>query len=158
METPTELQIEHCKAETERHRHVVAGYLMRFAKELLDRADSHDDSKLDSPELEGYAALTPLLKDLTYGSPEYKENLEKLRPCIEHHYANNRHHPQHWPNGVNDMTLVDLFEMLADWKAATERNKNGNIRKSIELNAERFELSPQLKAIFENTVREIFQD
>ena len=49
----------------------------------------------------------------------------KFKPAIDHHYANNRHHPEHWPNGINDMTLMDLIEMLADWKAATARNKNG---------------------------------
>ena len=54
------------------------------------------------------------------------------------------------------MTLIDLIEMLCDWKAATVRNKNGNIRKSIEHNADRFKMSPQLKQIFENTVREMF--
>ncbi len=56
------------------------------------------------------------------------------------------------------MTLVDLIEMLADWRAATKRNKNGNIRKSIDINAEKYGISPQLKKIFENTVREMFKD
>ena len=56
------------------------------------------------------------------------------------------------------MTLVDLIEMLADWKAATERNKDGNIRKSIEINSGKYNMSPQLRTIFENTVREYFKE
>lgn len=59
---------------------------------------------------------------------------------------------------VNSMTLIDILEMLVDWKAAGERNKNGNIRKSLEVNTERYGLSPQLKKIMENTVREHFKD
>ena len=46
--------------------------------------------------------------------------------------------------------------MLVDWKAATERVKNGNIRKSIEHNAKRYGISEQLTGILENTVREYF--
>lgn len=47
--------------------------------------------------------------------------------------------------------------MLCDWKAATKRNKNGNIRKSIEINAQKYNISPQLEQILENTVKEIFK-
>jgi len=84
--------------------------------------------------------------------------LEKVNPAIVHHYSKNRHHPEHWPNGIDDMTLIDLVEVLADWKASTAKNKNGNIRKSIEINAKRFNMSPQLTKIFENTVRELFPE
>lgn len=56
---------------------------------------------------------------------------------------------------VNGMSLLDLIEMLADWKAATERHANGDIRKSIDINTERFKLSPQLADILRNTVREL---
>ena len=76
-----------------------------------------------------------------------------MKPALEHHYAVNRHHPEHFTNGVNDMTLIDVVEMFADWKAASERTQNGNLLKSIELNAERFHLSDQLKEIFINTAK-----
>jgi hypothetical protein len=42
--------------------------------------------------------------------------------------------------------------MLFDWKAATERHADGDIRKSIEINKERFKISEQLCDIFRNTV------
>lgn len=63
---------------------------------------------------------------------------------------------EHKPSPLDDMTLVDLLEMLVDWKAASERHNDGNIRKSIEINAEQFQMSPQLTRIFENTAREYF--
>jgi hypothetical protein len=84
--------------------------------------------------------------------------LGKVKPAIEHHYAKNRHHPEHWPNGIDDMTLLDIVEMLSDWRAATERNKNGNIRTSIEKNTVRYNMSPQLAQIMQNTVREMFKE
>lgn len=51
---------------------------------------------------------------------------------------------------------MDLVEMICDWKAASERHNDGNIRKSIEHNAERFGMSPQLTRIFENTADVMF--
>jgi Family of unknown function (DUF5662) len=56
-----------------------------------------------------------------------------MKPALGHHYAANRHYLEHFANGVNDVTLVDLVEMLADWKAATERSDTGDLRKSLEI-------------------------
>jgi hypothetical protein len=144
--------------DTMKHIHSVRQLLYTMIQELDNRARNHDNSKLESPEQEIFGENYEALAKTEYGSPEYAELLGKVKVAIDHHYANNRHHPEHWPNGVDDMTLIDLLEMLADWKAATSRNKNGNIRKSVEHNAERFNFSEQLKKIFENTVRELFQE
>lgn len=146
------------KLETLKHIHEVRRLLYKVIEELDQRARVHDQSKLASPEMEIFGEYTPELGKTEYGSEEYKALLEKVRPAIDHHYANNRHHPEHFPLGINDMTLLDLCEMLVDWKAATRRNKNGNIRKSIEINAAKYGMTDQLKSIFENTVRELFKD
>jgi hypothetical protein len=86
----------------------------------------------------------------------YKCIQELDKRAREHHYSKNRHHPEFHKEGIDGMDLFDLIEMLVDWKAATERNKNGNIRKSIDINTERFKISPQLKKILENTVNRNF--
>jgi len=70
---------------------------------------------------------------------------------LTHHYEANRHHPGHFDDGVNGMTLVDVIEMLADWKAATERHADGDLAKSLEIQRERFSLCDQLGAILRNT-------
>lgn len=142
--------------ETFRHIERVRNLINLAIKELINRAENHDQSKLTLPEVEYFAKYTKLLKDVTYGSAEYKQFLEELKPALDHHYANNRHHPEHFKNGINDMDLFDLIEMLFDWKASSERHNNGNILKSIEINAGRFEISPQLAKIFENTANRYF--
>ncbi len=151
---------KHANATLETHKHIakVQGRLNMFAIDLLNRGQVHDNSKLESPEVEIFGEHTEELANVTYGSPEYQECLARVKPAIDHHYSKNRHHPEHWPNGVDDMTLMDLVEMVADWKSATERHKDGNIRKSIEINATRYNICPQLKRIFENTVREYFKE
>jgi hypothetical protein len=50
------------------------------------------------------------------------------------------------------MSLVDIVEMLCDWKAATLRHADGDIRKSIEQNQQRFGYSDELKSILLNTL------
>ena len=51
------------------------------------------------------------------------------------------------------MNLIDIVEMIADWKAASERQKDGNLLVSIEKNAKRFHLDDQLKQILINTAK-----
>jgi hypothetical protein len=119
---------------------------------LLDRASKHDQSKLESPEVEVFTEYTPRLKNLDYGSPEYIQTLKEMDPTLQHHYARSTHHPEHYKDGINDMNLLDIVEMFADWWAASKRHANGNLRKSIEINGKRFDMSPQLVRIFENTV------
>ena len=118
---------------------------------LTQRGLAHDQTKMDDPELPLFVTYTPKLSTCTYGSDEYKEFLAGLKPALEHHYANNRHHPEHYPNGIDDMNLLDLIEMFCDWKAATLRHNDGNLLKSIEHNAKRFKMSKQLETIFNNT-------
>ncbi len=143
-------------AETLQHIGEVRTNIFKFILELDKRSKLHDQSKLESPELEIFAENTDKLAKTPYGGPEYAALLESVKPAILHHYSKNRHHPEHWPNGVNGMDLIDLVEMLADWAAATKRNKDGNLRKSLEINAKKHGMSEQLTKIFENTIDRYF--
>lgn len=58
-------------------------------------------------------------------------------------------------SGIHGMSLLDLIEMLADWKVASSEQFGGSIENSIKENKKRFEMSDQLVMIFENTVREM---
>lgn len=149
-------KINKCLTETYKHVGKVREKLDIFLREIIERGEKHDVSKFEEPELSIFAENTHKLSITEYGSPEYKKLLEEVNPAIQNHYSKNRHHPEHWPEGINDMDLVDLVELISDWAAATERNKNGNIRKSIEINAERYKISPQLRKVLENTVDRYF--
>lgn len=133
----------------------VSALLNNFAIELLKRANIHDESKLHNPEKELFDELTPILKNLKYGSLEYQESLDKLKPALDHHYRINSHHPQYYTNGIDGMNLLDLVEMYLDWKAASERTNGGKMLKSIEINKDRFNMSDQLVNIFNNTTNVI---
>lgn len=138
------------RADTLTHIKRVAQLLGDAAIQLIRRGQVHDDSKLESPEKDLFDEYTPLLKDSAYNSDKYKANLKGLGPALDHHYAVNSHHPEFYPDGVNDMDLFDIFEMVCDWKAATERTQGGDFLKSLEINKARFGLSDQLVQIMIN--------
>jgi len=137
------------------HKFIVLKYLSEIIRDLVTRAETHDDSKFTEEEFQKYVQIKKDFKEVEFGSPEYDALRAKHAGSFDIHYKNNRHHPEHFQNGIEDMTLVDLIELLVDWKAASMRNKEGgNIDKSIQISAERYKINPQLIKILENTARE----
>lgn len=147
------MTIAECQVETIKHIEKVREIIRVFVNILIARAVDHDKLKLKSPEVEIFTEYTPKLADTTYGSEEYMQFLREMNPALQHHYANYRHHPEHFENGINDMNLVDLVEMFCDWKASSMRHNDGNILKSIEHNAKRFNIDSQLTEILINTAK-----
>ncbi len=144
-----------CRLETMRHINIVRNYLNVFVTELLKRSNQHDQSKLQSPEVEVFDEFTPKLKDCEYGSDEYKSYLKAMKPALDHHYSVHRHHPEHFENGMMGMDLIDLCELVCDWHAASLRHKTGDIHTSIELNQERFGYDDQIKQLLRNTAQRL---
>lgn len=122
-----------------------------IAEALAFRAPDHDMSKLEEPEASMFKKFTPGLGDLTFGSDEYWAALDAM-PVLKHHYEHNRHHPQHFDDGICGMNIVDLIEMFCDWYASCKRHKDGDIHQSIEVNTPRFGLGADIVCIFSNTV------
>lgn len=141
--------------DTMNHIHRVQELMDEAMLQLADRAYVHDLSKRADPEKSAFDIATPKLKELEYGSDEYKASLADLGVALQHHYAHNSHHPEHYPDGIRGMSLLDVIEMLIDWKAASERHATGDITASIEKNQERFGYSDDLKTIFHNTAKEM---
>ncbi len=140
--------------QTREHVENVRDLLNLMVRELLRRGEIHDQSKLGDLERQTFVEFTPKLKGCAYGSDEYKGYLKAMGPALDHHYANNRHHPEHFENGLADMNLIDLLEMLLDWKAATLRHADGDLDKSLDINVNRFNMSREVVALLRNTVRD----
>lgn len=149
--------------DTIKHIRTVQNKLGIIISELYQRGIEHDASKLEDPEKEIFDVYTPKLKNTTYGSDEYKKFLDDMRPALQHHYRENRHHPEYFDHhgstgytgipAIYHMNLIDVIEMFCDWAAASERHDDGSLAKSIEINKERFHLDQQLVDIFKNTVK-----
>ena len=139
--------------DTYKHKQLVNKLINQVTQKLSERAINHDNSKLEEFEADTFTEFTPKLSKSTYDSEEYMGFLKEMKPALDHHYAKNRHHPEHFPNGIKDMDLIDLIEMICDWKASTMRHNDGNILTSIDKNQDRFGYSSDMAVIFKNTVK-----
>jgi hypothetical protein len=139
--------------DTVEHISNVRSKILKVVADLIERGFKHDASKLEQPEKEILDKYKPQLKLIEFGSNAEKEIIKKMKVGLDHHYSHNRHHPQFFADGVDGMNLIDLLEMILDWKSACETasTKNADIFKSIEICAERFKIEPQLKQILLNT-------
>jgi hypothetical protein len=117
------------------------------------RGNRHDDSKYEDAEFPLYAALIDEFEKHPYGSEGYNKAKAAIKPATDHHFKHNRHHPEHFPDGIDGMNLVDLLEMLSDWKSATLNNPDhpGDLTKSLHIATEKYKISPQLARILYNT-------
>ena len=138
---------------TTKHKLWVAWYMLRACWTLVKRAWVHDLSKYSKEEAPYFAANLKALRATTYGTPAYGAALKKLRPALSHHYGANSHHPEHYAGECNDMSPLDLIEMICDWKAATRRHKDGSLANSFKVNEKRFKGLPRRR--LERDAREI---
>ena len=122
-----------------------------LVEDMLERALVHDDSKFGYDEWLDFAEANygGKLKQLEYGSPEYKQQLKTiLGPALKHHYEVNDHHPEFWNDGLLSMPLPAVIEMLCDWEAASRRHNTGDVYKSVIINADRFGYGDDVKDAF----------
>lgn len=142
--------------DTYAHKEIVQKLMTNYViPELSRRAIEHDDTKLSSPEKECYDKYIPMLKNAKYGSDEYEDIRQRMsEEGLEHHYSSNRHHPEHFENGINDMTVIDLVEMIIDWIAASQRSDTGFL-KGLETNAQEYGIPTMLKDIIANTYQDM---
>jgi hypothetical protein len=99
----------------------VMASVTKYADELQQRACVHDASKFTPEERVPYIWLTEFHRCRRTGEPfAYPDGMEaRVRAAIDHHTATNRHHPDFHAD-PNDMTDVDLIEMVCDWTAMSQ--------------------------------------
>jgi hypothetical protein len=137
-----------------KHKEQVAVMLAKFSAELAYRAAVHDNSKFNSTEFDDCSENVLEFNKYPFGTPEYDALREKLKNAIVYHRERNRHHPEHFENGIDGMNLIDILEMLVDWKSASTRSPEDSLRKGLPLLKEKYNISPQLLKILENTAKD----
>jgi hypothetical protein len=92
-----------------------------YGEELNQRGEAHDASKFGPEERLPYIWLTEFHRCRRNGVPfTYPAGMEvRVGDAIDHHMKHNRHHPDFHAD-PNDMTDVDLIEMVCDWTAMSQ--------------------------------------
>lgn len=121
--------------------------------QLMLRMLSHDRTKIGESELDAYAEIVPGFKNLQYGTEEHKAHGKRLGPAWKHHTEHNRHHPEHFESGISDMTLIDLVEMVCDWRAASMRGGYFDWERSLDQAKKNHGIDQQLFEILGNTCK-----
>ena len=114
-----------------KHKLILRGVLYNLANQLKERADNHDNSKY-------YNCTKPL-----------------IQKALDHHYAKNRHHPEHFEHGVEDMNLLDILEMVVDWDSSASCR---GTELDTDYSFKRFKITPQLQKIILNTLKILYDE
>ena len=133
----------------------VQNKLFKLIIALLMRSQEHDKSKLEEPEFSLWEKMDEEPR-YQYGSKEYKEKIERYRELFEMHYKKNPHHPEHFMNGISDMTLIDLAEMLCDWISYKDNIRVTEAIEMVEKQSKRFGYSDEIKNMLINTLNTYF--
>lgn len=138
-----------------KHRETVKSRLLFLADELYNRAHHHDDSKLQDPEIKWLIEMDKEPR-YPYGSPEYFDKMKRWDKFFKHHYELNRHHPDHFHDGINGMNLADLCEYIVDIISYFKELHVNEALDTVNKQADRFGLDEQLIQILKNTLMEYF--
>lgn len=129
----------------------VRRHIDTFIQLLIRRAENHDKSKLEEPELSWWKEMDKEPR-YPYGSEEYKQKIKRWDKVFKHHYKYNRHHPEHYEYGVSEMTLIDIVEMMCDWLGYKDTTTVTEALKVCDEQMARYDISEELRQIIFNTL------
>lgn len=156
VSTPLDEQFKETTRSIRKHKSSVRKRLLFIASELQKRAEHHDDSKLEYPEL-GWLVAMDKEGRAPYGSEAYFEKMKRWDCFFKHHYDKNPHHPDHYTaEGTHGMTIVDIVEMMCDVISYCDELPSTKAFEIINEQAERFGLSDELASILKNTLLRYF--
>jgi len=141
--------------DTMLHVGEVAENLEACASNLRQRGFAHDRTKFQPMEFDAFVSTREKFKKANYGTPEYQECVDLVKPAVDHHYQNNRHHTGYHTNGIKDMSLFDIIEMLADWRAANRRSPDLDFAESLKRCVKKYNISSELEKIIRTTLKEL---
>lgn len=116
------------------HQRLVQQLMIKISQEIEKRAFSHDNSKLNT-EFPGLVNINYIAREQGFGSEDYQESLKS--EMVQHHWKVNDHHPEHFEKGISEMDLVQIIEMVCDWRAVSIQ-KNLNFHDMLQEQKKRF--------------------
>lgn len=98
---------------------LMAEYLMEkgryeLATQLLVRGSEHDNSKFDKDEFRKMSMILKKESSVSFTNPSTQLSPEEEK-AIKYHWSHNRHHPEYFDNPSEEMTELDILEMVCDW-------------------------------------------
>lgn len=133
-----------------RHRDYVRLALLNVIHDLERRLLAHDASKMLDDEFAGFARINAVARINKFGTPEYKESMQREKATIDLHFSRNSHHAEHaslnlqgsevaeYEVGLRGMSFLDVIEMVCDWWGARKGYDDNRMTwpESVKMNLE----------------------
>ena len=108
--THKKLVLDNCLMVAE---HLIGKGRIELGTQLLKRGCEHDNSKFDPEEFRKMSQILKSRKCFT--DAKTKLSTEEIN-AIKYHWDHNRHHPEFFESS-DEMTELDIIEMVCDWFA-----------------------------------------
>ncbi|EAS02911.1 hypothetical protein TTHERM_00492640 (macronuclear) [Tetrahymena thermophila SB210] len=135
---------------------LMEGYQNLDIQSLIKRGEIHDQSKLAEPERQGYIWLTwwhyCKKQGINFDYPEGAQDLVQL--SVDHHLKSNLHHPECHQKS-NDMSWLDIVEMVCDWTAMSQEYNQGSCLSYVQQNIQKWHFNEQKTKDIFDTISEI---
>lgn len=131
------------------HKKNVTNLINLIIIELHKRINEHDESSLNSNEVEVLTYFPEYIKKDSYLNEESLAYIREIKNALNIHFKKNSHHPEHFNNKIKDMNLIDIIEMLCDWKSTM--SEDDDIISVIKRNKKIYNFSNELMYILINT-------
>jgi len=133
------------KMRVAEHSTSVSELLSGFIADLIKRVGKHDRDKTIEPQLSLW------IKTEDVEIPVSNLDNPNLKAAVEAHWKSSDHHPEHYENGISDMNLLTLVEMVVDWSARLDNNPN-SIKAWMQSARERWDICPKFAKVLSNTI------
>lgn len=160
---PTQEMITFFTQRTDQHiqrvinnMNLMDGFKNISLQTLQERGAAHDQSKYEEPERLAYIWLTWYHKQRKDGVDiEYPDGVqEAVNKAIKHHTESNRHHSEAHTS-VNDMSCLDVVEMVCDWTAISQEYGADTCLAWVEANVSKFGFNDDMLAFIYETISEL---
>ncbi len=117
----------------ELHKSMITSDMILVSDYLLEKAFVHDDDKVKEGFVKTvYDEHFPILKQIEFGTEEYRAyELEHFKKAHEIH-AQNRHHFYNPINKQTDTDLFDVLEAIIDIKQSQKQYAEYNLEKIMD--------------------------
>ena len=155
---PTPEMVDHFKTRTQEHINRVIKHMRKLQdfpglepSELAERAKLHDEDKYKDKDLVlPYIWITEYYRvknDEGEVPDELQAQYDLASDASEKHIHRNVHHPEAY-SSPEDMTLLDLAEMVCDWSAMAEELGEGSAKGWADKNVgTKWKFSPEQEEI-----------
>ncbi len=138
------------------HLRRIQNKLNKAGNELIYRGEVHDQDKTENKTVnKAYEEHFAKLKEIEFGTEQYKQyELDHFNKAHEIH-AQNRHHFYSHRNNIDDINLLDMIEAIVDISESSKQYGNGDYIESMRSKG-LFDYS--LEELIINTIKHLEDD